>query len=133
LVWFKRNAQLKRVWNDAKRRVRKLARLSFCGGAEGMAKRKIGKVEITADKIAAGIIDRLLNLEKRYSALHKEQNELLEMIVEAQPWLTKEGRLIFKKVMLDNSERTDSIAVEVLPIADDALIALVGSTADQQK
>lgn len=70
-----------------------------------MAK-KVSGVEITADKIAHALIDRLIRAEKQVAELSKRLDENFSLIAEIQPRITSDGTLKMR-VMPDEGEGTE--------------------------
>ena len=64
-----------------------------------MVKRKVSGVEITADRLVAKLIDRLLSVEGKLERITQELNSHMEMIAEFQPKMLPDRQRVRLRVM----------------------------------
>ncbi len=73
-----------------------------------MAKtRKISGVQLTADRIAAAIVDRLLKAEQAISNLRGEVNAQMDMIAEQQAKFSPDGSLVLRAMKMGTDEASE--------------------------
>lgn len=82
-----------------------------------MAKRRLGLVEVTADKIVCALIDRLVTVEKRLASMQKDIDLCVDMIAENQVRVTEDGVHIRVRAYADDLESSDEYDVELQPTA----------------
>lgn len=71
-----------------------------------MSNRKVGPIEVTADKVVCGLIDRLIANEKKMEALQREVQANFDSMVEHIP-CEVEGGIQFKVFNADKEAPAD--------------------------
>jgi hypothetical protein len=87
-----------------------------------MVKRKLGDKEITADRLAAALIDRLIKSENRLDAMQAELNDHLEMIAELQPKLNADRTVTLRAMLI--SDDGDSAEERIITVKARSVAAL---------
>lgn len=77
--------------------------------------RVVKGVEITAEQVVAGLIDRLLYVEKQLATVRTELDQQLEMIAENQAKVTADGRSVRLVAMSADPNSSDVFDIEFDP------------------